>query len=100
MRDGPGSLPTNGSPQNGLCDAPWSQDACTLSLGALRRWQCPSATIRPMQATVEVAFGPYRLDTRGKSLLRGGEPVALSPYEFEVLHVLVRVRTSSSRRMS
>ncbi|MEZ5417440.1 MAG: winged helix-turn-helix domain-containing protein [Vicinamibacterales bacterium] len=43
-----------------------------------------------MQATVEVAFGPYRLDSRGRSLFRGTEPVGLSPYEFEVLHLLVR----------
>ena len=43
-----------------------------------------------MQATVEVAFGPYRLDSRGRSLFRGTEPVGLSPYEFGVLHLLVR----------
>lgn len=30
---------------------------------------------RRMPSTAEVAFGPYRLDTRGKSLFHGGEPV-------------------------
>ena len=43
-----------------------------------------------MLAAADVVFGPYRLDTRGRSLLRGGEPVALSPYEYDVLHLLVR----------
>jgi DNA-binding response OmpR family regulator len=37
-----------------------------------------------------VALGPYRLDARGRSLFRSGEPVVLSPYEYEVLHLLVR----------
>ncbi len=43
-----------------------------------------------MPSTGAVVFGPYRLDSRGKSLFRGGVPVGLSPYEFEVLHLLVR----------
>lgn len=43
-----------------------------------------------MLAAADVVFGPYRLDPRGRSLIRGGEPVALSPYEYEVLHLLVR----------
>lgn len=43
-----------------------------------------------MLAVAEVALGPYRLNPRGRSLVRGGEPVVLSPYEFEVLHLLVR----------
>ena len=44
-----------------------------------------------MLAPPSVAFGPYRLDLSGRSLFRGGEPVALSPYEYEVLHLLVRL---------
>ena len=43
-----------------------------------------------MLAAAEVAFGPYLLDSRTRSLSRGGEPVGLSPHEFEVLHLLVR----------
>ncbi|MGE0361138.1 MAG: winged helix-turn-helix domain-containing protein [Vicinamibacterales bacterium] len=43
-----------------------------------------------MLPAAEVAFGPYRLDSRTRSLSRGGEPVGLSPHEFEVLHLLVR----------
>ncbi len=43
-----------------------------------------------MLASSGIAFGPYRLDSDGRSLFRGGEPVALSPYEYEVLHLLVR----------
>jgi DNA-binding winged helix-turn-helix (wHTH) protein len=37
-----------------------------------------------------VAFGPYLLDSRARSLSRAGEPVGLSQYEYEVLHLLVR----------
>ena len=36
------------------------------------------------------AFGPYLLDSRTKSLTCGGVPIGLSPYEYEVLHLLVR----------
>ena len=43
-----------------------------------------------MLPAAEVAFGPYLLDSRTRSLSRGGEPVGLSPHEFEVLHLLVR----------
>ena len=43
-----------------------------------------------MLPAAEVAFGPYLLDSRSRSLSRGGEPVGLSPHEFEVLHLLVR----------
>ncbi len=43
-----------------------------------------------MLPAAEVAFGPYRLDSRTRSLSRAGEPVGLSPHEFEVLHLLVR----------
>ena len=43
-----------------------------------------------MLAAADVAFGPYLLDSRTRSLSRGGEPVGLSPHEFEVLHLLVR----------
>lgn len=43
-----------------------------------------------MLAPPGIAFGPYRLDARGRALFRGGEPVGLSPYEYEVLHLLVR----------
>jgi len=43
-----------------------------------------------MLPAAEVAFGPYRLDSRTRSLSRGGEPVGLSPHEFDVLHLLVR----------
>ena len=35
-------------------------------------------------------FGPYRLDFSARSLLRDGQPVALSRSEFELLEVLVR----------
>ena len=35
-------------------------------------------------------FGPFRLDLRERLLLRGGEPVALTPKAFNVLAVLVR----------
>ncbi|HKA21611.1 MAG TPA: tetratricopeptide repeat protein [Blastocatellia bacterium] len=34
-------------------------------------------------------FGPYRLDTAERVLLRGGQPVALAPKAFDVLLVLV-----------
>lgn len=37
-------------------------------------------------------FGPFRLDVRERSLLRGGEQVALTPRTFETLLVLVRNR--------
>jgi len=43
-----------------------------------------------MPSTAEVVFGPYRLDSRGKSAFCGCEQVGLSPCEFEVLHLLVR----------
>lgn len=37
-----------------------------------------------------VGFGPYLLDSRRKPIARGREPVGLSPWEYEVLHLLVR----------
>ncbi len=43
-----------------------------------------------MLAAAPAAFGPYLLDSRSRSLTRGGESVGLSPYEYEVLHLLVR----------
>lgn len=43
-----------------------------------------------MLPAAEMAFGPYLLDSRGRSLTCGGEPVGLSRYAFEVLHLLVR----------
>ncbi len=35
-------------------------------------------------------FGPYRLDPMGRSLLRGGEVIALPPKAVEVLMVLIK----------
>ena len=35
-------------------------------------------------------FGPFRVDTRERVLLRDGQPVALTPKAFETLLVLVR----------
>lgn len=49
-----------------------------------------SSTTIPAFPPQPRACGPYRLDSRGKTLFRGGEPVGLSQYEFEVLHLLVR----------
>ena len=43
-----------------------------------------------MLAAAGAAFGPYLLDSRSRSLTRGGESVGLSQYEYEVLHLLVR----------
>lgn len=37
-----------------------------------------------------MAFGPWLLDTRGRSLARDGARVDVSPYQYEVLHLLVR----------
>ena len=37
-----------------------------------------------------MALGPYLLDSQRRSLTRGGEPVGLSQYEYELLHLLVR----------
>jgi DNA-binding winged helix-turn-helix (wHTH) protein len=42
-----------------------------------------------MQVVVGFAFGPCLLDTRSRSLTREGEPVALSTYQYRVLHLLV-----------
>jgi DNA-binding response OmpR family regulator len=38
----------------------------------------------------QLVFGPYLLDFKSRSLVRSGEPVGLSAYEFQVLHLLVR----------
>lgn len=35
------------------------------------------------------AFGPFQLDMRAKRLLRAGQPVDLSPRQFDILHALV-----------
>src|SRR5262245_34746230 len=35
------------------------------------------------------AFGPHRLEPRAKRLLRDGEPIDLSPRQFDLLHLLV-----------
>ena len=43
-----------------------------------------------MQAAARMAFGPWLLDTRGRSLARDGARVNLSPYQYEVLHLLVQ----------
>lgn len=43
-----------------------------------------------MPAAAEVAFGPYVLDLRSRSLTRGNQPVGLSQCEYDVLHLLVR----------
>jgi DNA-binding winged helix-turn-helix (wHTH) protein len=37
----------------------------------------------------DFAFGPFRLDTRSKRLLRSGEPVTLDARQFDVLRALV-----------
>jgi DNA-binding winged helix-turn-helix (wHTH) protein len=34
-----------------------------------------------------LAFGPYQLDLKARRLLRGGEPIALGPRQFDLLHV-------------
>lgn len=46
--------------------------------------------IRRMLEGAAMAVRPCRLDSRSKSLFRGGELVGLSPCEFEVLHLSVR----------
>lgn len=43
-----------------------------------------------MQAAARLAFGPWLLDTRGRSLTRDGARVDLSPYQYQVLHLLVQ----------
>jgi len=53
-----------------------------------------------MLAIAGFAFGPWILDSRTRSLTRGSERVGLSPSEYEVLHLLVPARTSSSRKMT
>lgn len=42
-----------------------------------------------MLAPPGMAFGPYLLDSRRRSLTRGGESVGLSQCEYQVLHLLV-----------
>lgn len=43
-----------------------------------------------MQAAARLAFGPWLLDPRGSSLTRDGARVDLSPYQYQVLHLLVQ----------
>ena len=43
-----------------------------------------------MLAAAELAFGPYLLDSRTRSLACDGRHVGLSKYEYQVLHVLVQ----------
>lgn len=62
---------------------------CTLPIRHRARCRTASIGIPRRPSTAKAAFGRYRLDPRGKSLFRGGELVGLSPYEFEVLHLLV-----------
>ncbi len=40
--------------------------------------------------TAQLAFGPYRLDTARRELLRAGHSVALTSREFDLLHFLLR----------
>jgi DNA-binding winged helix-turn-helix (wHTH) protein/Tfp pilus assembly protein PilF len=42
-----------------------------------------------MPAGGDFAFGPFRLDTHAKRLLRSGEPVVLSPRHFDLLRAFV-----------
>jgi hypothetical protein len=42
-----------------------------------------------MEAAASLAFSPWLLDTCGKALTRDSARVALSPYQCQVLHVLV-----------
>ena len=43
-----------------------------------------------MRAAARLAFGPWLLDTCGRSLTRDNARVALSPYQYQVLHLLVQ----------
>jgi eukaryotic-like serine/threonine-protein kinase len=45
-----------------------------------------------MVATRAYEFGPYRLETGSRRLLRSGEPVSLTPKAFETLLALVERR--------
>lgn len=46
----------------------------------------------PSQAETSYQFGDVRIDFRGAEVLRGGQPVALSAREFQLLSYLVRHR--------
>lgn len=44
----------------------------------------------PAAAAQELRFGPFRLDTVRRELLRGNEPVPLTLREFDLLHFLLK----------
>src|ERR1700733_13637336 len=57
--------------------------------GQAGRWAPMSASMN--QGAKELYdFGPFRIDPDKETLLRGGEPVPLTPKTFQILLVLVR----------
>ena len=60
------------------------------------RWSDSSSRVRAMADVVSrvgnemYEFGPFRVDPGKQTLLRGGEPIAVTPKTFQLLLVLVR----------
>ena len=52
--------------------------------------QNPLSASMPMESKVFYEFGPFRIDPEERQLLRGEEPVPLTPKAFETLLILVR----------
>ena len=67
-------------------------------VGALLRRARPVETAKPSEPTVE-RFGAIEINPAARSVARDGQPVALSPKEFDLLLTLVRRRGAVVSRL-
>jgi len=67
-------------------------------VGALLRRARPSESVKPAEPAIE-RFGAIEINPAARSVTRDGQPVALSPKEFDLLLTLVRRRGAVVSRL-
>src|ERR1700734_703506 len=63
---------------------------CVACSAPAAMWSMPMFAIPSQKGRELYGFGPFRIDPEKGILLRGGEPVPLTPKTFQILLVLIR----------